>query len=133
MQNGPVPTSQTLDVTGIRRATVAIAILRTRGRGTSGGGGVLLPAPGAEPGLLGLLLSAHLDIGRGGVAGESVHATARLRDILIAAPPLTASAVGVVVGRGGAEALLTLVVAGQQDLEEDGDEEEEAGEGVECQ
>jgi hypothetical protein len=89
---------------------------------------VLLLAPRAEPVLLGLLLSAHFDVGRGGVAGESVHAAARLGDVLLAAPPLTAGAVGVVVGGGGTEALLALVVAGQQDLEEDRDEEEEAGE-----
>lgn len=119
------PTSQSLDITSIRRATVTIAILRTRSRGTSGGG-VLLLAPGAEPVLLGLLLSAHFDIAWGGVAGESVHETGRLGDVLLAAPPLAAGAVGVVVGGRGPEALLALVVAGQQDLEEDGDEEEEA-------
>lgn len=121
------PNSESLDVTGVGGTTVAIAILRTRGGGTVGSG-VLLLAPRAEPVLLGLLLGAHLDVSRGGVAGQSVHATTGLGVVLFAAPPLTAGAVGVVVGGGGAEALLALVVAGQQDLEEDGDEEEEAKE-----
>jgi hypothetical protein len=35
--------------------------------------------------------------------------------------------VGIVVGGGRTEALLALVVASQQDLEQDGDQEEEAG------
>jgi hypothetical protein len=89
---------------------------------------MLLLAPRAEPVLLGLLLSTQLDISRGGVAGQSIHATTGLGVVLLAAPPLTAGAVGVVVGGGRAEALLALVVAGKEDLEEDGDQEEEAGE-----
>lgn len=119
--------SRSLDVTSIGRATIAIAILRTR---SSGGIGsvMLLLAPRAEPVLLGLLLSTQLDISRGGVAGQSIHATTGLGVVLLAAPPLTAGAVGVVVGGGRAEALLALVVAGKEDLEEDGDQEEEAGE-----
>lgn len=87
---------------------------------------MLLLAPRAEPILLGLLLSTQLNISRGGVARQSVYATTGLGVVPLAAPPLTAGAVGVVVGGGGAEALLALVVAGQEDLEEDGDEEEEA-------
>jgi hypothetical protein len=78
---------------------------------------MLLLAPRAEPVLLGLLLSAHLDVNWGGVGGQSVHATTGLGVVLLAAPPLTAGAVGVVVGGRGAEALLALVVAGQEDLE----------------
>lgn len=116
---------QSLDVTSVGRATIAIPILGTRSRGT--GGGLLLLAPGTEPVLLGLFL-AHLNVGWGGVDRQSVHATTGLGVVLLAAPPLTAGAVGVVVGGGGAEALLALVVAGQEDLEEDGDEEEEARE-----
>lgn len=90
---------------------------------------MLLLAPRAEPVLLGLLLSTELDVGRGGMAGQSVYTPTGLGGVPLAAPPLTAAAVGVVVGRGWAEALLALVVAGQEDLEEDGDEEEEAGRG----
>jgi hypothetical protein len=88
---------------------------------------MLLLAPRAEPVLLGLLLSTQLDIGRGGVTRQSIYATTGLGVIPLAAPPLTAGTVGVVVGGGRTEALLALVVAGQEDLEEDRDEEKEAG------
>lgn len=49
--------------------------------------------------------------------------------ILVATPEGLAATVGVTVGRGGTETLLALVVAGEQDLEEDGGQVEDAGGG----
>lgn len=56
------------------------------------------------------------------MAGKHVVRAGGLRAILVAAPEAAAlGAVGVAVGRGGAETALALVVAGVEDLEKDGD------------
>lgn len=106
-----------LVVTRIGRVPVAIPTRSRRSRRSR------LVAP--EPALLSSrCLAVHLNVLRSWVAGESIRT--RLRVVLLAAPPLAAAAPGVAVGWGGAESLLALVVAGEQDLEEDGDGEEEA-------
>lgn len=45
--------------------------------------------------------------------------------ILLATPEVAATSRSVTVSRGGTESLLALVVAGECDLEHDGDEEQE--------
>lgn len=114
-----------LDVASVRRVTVAIA---TGSRGSNrSSGGVLVFAPRAKPSLLGLGLRAHLDVIGGWVAGQDISAAdVGFGVILVAAPEGLAATVGVTVGRGGTETLLALVVAGEKDLEEDGDQVEEA-------
>lgn len=59
------------------------------------------------------------------MAGQDIILAADLGAVLVAAPEGTTATVRVVVGRRGTEALLALVVASEQDLEEDGDQEEE--------
>ena len=59
------------------------------------------------------------------MAGQGIDATHGFRVVLVAAPESGATTVGVVVGRRGTETLLALMVACEQDLEEDGDQEEE--------
>ena len=121
-----VPYTSNLDVASVRRVTVAIA---TGSRGSSRGiGGVLVFAPRAEPSLLGLGLAAHLDFVWGWVARQGIGTADRgFGVILVATPEGLAATVGVTVGWGGTETLLTLVVAGEKNLEEDGGQVEEAG------
>ena len=70
---------------------------------------------------------ASLDIVRGRVFGEHVVSVNLLGGSLVATPEAsTLSAVGVTVGGRRTEALLASVVTAEKELEEDGDEEEEA-------
>jgi hypothetical protein len=65
-----------------------------------------------------------LNFTRGRVGGQHIVRTGILGSVLVAAPEaaaLRACAVGVVVCGRGAEALLALVVAAEEELEEDGD------------
>jgi hypothetical protein len=58
------------------------------------------------------------------VGGQHIVRAGILGSVLVATPEATAlraCSVGVVVGRRGAEALLTLVMAAKEELEEDGD------------
>lgn len=117
-----VPYTSNLDVASVRRVTVAIAT------GSRGIGGVLVFAPRAEPPLLGLGFAAHLDFVWGWVARQGIGTADRgFGVILVATPEGLAATVGVTVGWGGTETLLTLVVAGEKNLEEDGGQVEEAG------
>jgi hypothetical protein len=73
--------------------------------------------------------AAILNFTGSSVSGQHIISTGVLGRMLVAAPKaaaLRACSVGVVVGRGGTEALLALVVAAEEVLEEDGDKEEEA-------
>ena len=112
-----------LVVAGVRGATVAIAVLNT-GRAGDGGRGALL-ATERVPGLLVLGLGAiQLDVVGSRVARQGIG-TVRVGVVLVAREPATAATRGVAVGRGRTETLLALVVAGEKDLEENGDEEQE--------
>lgn len=123
--NKTTPTSYTatLDVTRVGRVAVAIAITILGGSGS----GVLVTTERATEPRLFILgrLSTQLDVGGGRVAGESISAANSLRAVLVAAPETLTATVGVAVARRRTETLLTLVVAGQEDLEQDGDQEEE--------
>lgn len=116
-----------LVVSSVGRVAVAIAICATCSRCSSGSGSgiVLVATEATEPGFFSLGLTAKFDVIGGGVSGESV-VTGHIRAVLVAAPEPFAAARGISVGRRGAEALLALMVACQQDLEEHGDQEEEA-------
>lgn len=61
------------------------------------------------------------------MAGKGIGFPDSFRAVLVAAPEGLAAAVGVAVIGRGTETLLTFVVAGEKDLEENGDQEEEAG------
>jgi hypothetical protein len=78
-----------------------------------------------------------LHILRSGVARERIiHASSRKGGTLVSAPEAKAAAAiagGVVVRGGWAETLLSLVVTGEKDLEENGEEEKEAGSDFACQ
>lgn len=107
--------ARVLVVARIRGTAIAIAIFHG---GRTGSRGASLAAP-AEPRVL---IGDRLDISRGRMAGQGIWGGASFP---VAAPELAAATKGVVVGWGGAKALLTLVVAGHQDFEEDGDQEQE--------
>lgn len=120
----PLITRSDLVVTRVGRAIVAVAILGASGTGAVGRGGVLVATEPAEPGLLVLGLgTVQLDVTGGRVTGQSVAASVKV--VLVAREPVATAAGGVAVGRGGTEALLALVVTGQEDLEKDGDKEQE--------
>lgn len=113
-----------LDVASVCRVAVAIArAVGNRGRGTVGSG-VLVTAE-AVPLLLVLRLGTHLNVVRSGVAGQGISGAGSFGVVLVAAPEGTTATVSVVVGGRRTEALLALVVASKQDLEENGDQEEE--------
>lgn len=114
-----------LIIARVGRVTIPIPILRTSSRGGSSSG-ILVASPATKPAFLGLWLGTKLDVSWGRVARQVVIAIL-LGVVLGTVPEPFAATRGVGVSGGGAEALLALVVAGQEDLEEDGDEEEEAG------
>ena len=122
----PSPFAIFLVVASVGRVTVSIAILSRGSSSAIRSSSVLVTAPAAEPALLVLGLGSVLDVGRSGVAWQGV-VTVCLGVVLVASPEPLAATRGVAVSGGGTETLLALVVAGQEDLEQDGDEEEEAG------
>lgn len=113
-----------LDVASVSRVAVAISSAICSGGSGTVGSGVLVPAE-AVPLLLVLRLGTHLDIVRGGVTRKGISGAGGFGVVLVAAPESTTATVGIVVGRRRTEALLALVVAGKQNLEENGDQEEE--------
>lgn len=71
-------------------------------------------------------LATVLNLTRSGVSRENIGTISDSGGGLVAAPEGTTSTSSVAVSRGGTEALLTLVVASQTDLEKDANCEEEA-------
>lgn len=68
-----------------------------------------------------------LNVRRSRVARESIRTRLSRRSGLVTSPEGTASASSVTVGWRGTKTLLTLVITGQSNLEEDANKEEEAG------